>query len=260
MADGRVGSFPNMRELSRRVVFGEKNPLDISTIVSIYPRVIKFFNLTLTPGRWTLPAGSIEKPALLTIGSSSWLRDVGPDEPMIEIPQSSIQVAESLVKDYLNGMFACDMHSAVPGLFFIPGRIDEAELRGKYNHLLQHYLNTQLQYYRSLIKFADSLWARSNGNPLTINDEMRLAAKTLGSQDKDWMKDHHNQGMVRCFACGAFKHPDYVICQQCHTPDPDHPNAAKFRLAQAEYKTAPTPAGIGDPPRITASVFKKEKE
>lgn len=226
---GAVGGFPSMRELHRRAVRGPVNPLDKSTVISIYPRVIQFKNVTLQPGIWNIEAGSIEKPALMLIGPSSWFKDVGPDEPLIEIVQSSVQIGESLVRDYINGMFGVSIGVAEPGLFFIPGEIDIKKLKTEYNSLLQQALNKQMQYYRTLIKFADSLWARSNGNPLCINDEMRMAARTIGSHDRDWMKDHINVGMVPCFACGEFKHPDYAICKACHSIDPEHPKAKLIR-------------------------------
>lgn len=221
-----VGGFPNLKEFNRRAVRGPVNPLDKSTVVSIYPRPIKFNNPTLQPGRWYMEAGSYEKPTLMVIGPSSWFKDVGPDEPLIEITQSSIQIAESLVKDYVNGMFACNMTDAIPGLFFIPGPVELTKIQhGEYKGLLDRANEFQKNYYRTLIKFADSLWARSNGNPLAIMDEMRVAAKSLGLQDRDWMKEHVNVGMVPCFACGEFKHPDYAICKACHSIDPSHPKA-----------------------------------
>lgn len=239
-----VGGFPTMKEMMRRTVRGPVNPLDKSTIVSIYPRPIKFINVTLSPGRWYLEAGSPEHPSLLTIGPSSWFRDVGLDEPLIEIVQSSVQIAESLVKDYMNGMFACNMADSMPGLFFVPGKMTIQSIGNDYAGLLSEAIAKQLNYYRTLVKFGDALWARSNGNPLAIQDEMRMAAKALGAQDKDWMKDHAAVGMVPCFACGEFKHPDYAICKACHSIDPSHPKAkliirydqATQSLSEAEQK------------------------
>lgn len=228
---GMTGGFPSMKELNRRAIRGPVNPLDKSTVISIYPKPIVFRNCTLQPGRWELAAGSIEHPAFMTIGPSSWFKDVGPDEPLIEIVQSSVQIGESLVRDYVNGMFAVSPGVAEPGLFFIPGEINEDKLRGEYKNLLTAALARQMAYYRTLVKFADSLWARSNGNPLAINDEMRLAGKTLGSHDRDWMKDHANVGMVPCFACGEFKHPEYAICKACHSIDPNHPKAKFIQRA-----------------------------
>jgi hypothetical protein len=225
---GMVGQFPSMREMMRRTVRGPDNPLDKSTVVSIYPKPINFKNVTLSPGRWRIEAGSYENPALLIVGPSSWWKDVAIDEPLIEIVQSSVQIAESLVKDWINGLFACDMQNAMPGLFFIPGKFTIEKVKGDWGSLLSNANTYQNNYYASLIKYAEALWARSNGNPLAVNDEMRLAARALGRQDVDWMKQEVNTGMKPCFACGEFKNPAYPICKSCGTVDPEHPLASKI--------------------------------
>lgn len=236
-----IGQFPNMRENMRRTVRGPVNPIDKSTVVSIYPRPINIRNVTISPGKFYLEPGSLEKPSILIIGPSSWWRDVNIDEPLIEIVQSSVQIAESIVKDYLNGVFACDMDNAMPGLFFIPGKINIQQLTTTYEELLQQANQRQLNYYSSLIKFGDALWARSNGNPMAIGDEMRLAARMLGKEDREWMKDHVNTGLVRCFACGEFKHPEFPICRTCHTVDPNHPKASMVQRVNPNPEPAENP-------------------
>lgn len=240
----QVGAFPSLREMARRTVRGPINPMDKSTVVSIYPKAITFKNITLMPRIWHIEAGSIEKPALLIVGSGSWWKDVHPEEPLIEIPVGSVAVAESIVRDYINGMFGCNMGDAMPGLFFVPGEITlEILNHDPYKKLLESAIEKQTNYYRALVGYADSLWARSNGNPLTINEEMRVAARTLGKQDKDWMSDFQNVGQIRCFGCGSFKSPDYPICPSCHTIDPTHPKAALVQRAVTTNTTPLTPFG-----------------
>jgi len=65
-----------------------------------------------------------------------------------------------------------------------------------------------------LVKLADSLWARSNGNPLAISDSMRTAAKEL-NLEKDWMKDFRMVETVRCKACGSLLNPMFPVCPTC---------------------------------------------
>lgn len=246
-----VGAFPNMRELNRRTVRGPVNPLDKSTIVSVYPRPCNFKNVTLSPGRWYLEAGSMTAPALLTIGPSSWFRDVGIDEPLIEIMQSSVQIAESLVKDYLNGVFGCNMHDSMPGLFFVPGKFTLVKLKEEYSDLLGAAVRHQMNYYRTLVKYADSLWARSNGNPLAVNEEMRLGARELGLQDREWMKETQNVGLVRCPACGEFKSPEYPICKSCHSIDMKHPMASSIKRLNPDNQSFEVPEKPDNPFDIT---------
>ena len=219
-----VGEFPGLNTFKRQPMRAPVNPLDKSTVVSIFPKNIEEIKPTIQPGRFVLGPGSYEKPALLTVGPSSWWKETDVDQPLIEIPQSSIQIADSIVKDYCNGILACNSIDAMPGLFYVPGEYDSASLMKNFLPELNKALVKQRNWYSILIKMADSLWARSNGNPAAISDDMRMAAKELNVHEtKDWMKDHQMLEMVRCKACGALKNPVYPVCGSCHYPDPDHP-------------------------------------
>lgn len=210
-----VGEFPGMsntKPLFRTPV----NPLDKSTIVSIFPKPIREIKPTLEPSRWELLPGSIESPSSIIVGPSSWWKDVGEEQPLLEIPVSSVQIAESIVNDYCNGYLGCDMDSAMPGLFYIPGAVQPQELKSpKYKPLFERALARQRNWYSIQVKLADAFWARTNGNPLAISDDMRLAARELGTRDKDWMKDTERVAMERCPACGTFINPGFPICANC---------------------------------------------
>ena len=67
-----------------------------------------------------------------------------------------------------------------------------------------------------LIKIADILWSRSNGNPLSISDDARLACKELNISNKPWLGDLQTMELVRCVACGSLRNPTFPICQSCH--------------------------------------------
>jgi len=229
----QVGAFPGFRELNRRTIRGPVNPLDKSTVISIYPKKIRVVNLTLTPGVFELEPGSVEKPSLLVLGPSSWWKELDLNEPLLEIPVSSIMVADSIVKDFCNGIFGAEGGESQPGLFFIPGAQTIKSIRENPDNLLllERAVRQQTNYYNTLIKFADALWAESSGNPLCVIDEMRLAARSLGIEDRDWMKDHVRQGMVRCSACGSMKSPDFPVCPSCRAVDMSHPTAKDLKFA-----------------------------
>lgn len=213
----------------KRAVRAPVNPMDKSTIVSVYPREIDEKKVTLSPSRWIIPAGSASKPSITIVGPSSWWREIDEDQPLLEIPVSSILIAESIVKDWMNGIVGCDMSDCMPGLFYVPGEWSLPEILSKYEKTVKTYIQKQKNWYEKLLTLADSLWARSRGNPLVITDDMRLAAKELGvNEKKDWMSSFQAVGMVRCKACGSLKNPDYPICATCHFPDPDHPLTAKL--------------------------------
>lgn len=230
----QVGAFPGI-DWKRRTIRGPINPLDKSTVVSIYPKPVDEKKPTIQPGIFQIRPGSVQKPEILVVGPSSWWRDIDEDQPLLEIPVSSIQIADSIVRDYCNGILGCDMAESMPGLFYVPGAKTDAKGNADYDATRKWVLSeykTQLEaadrrqknWYSVLIKLADSLWARSNGNPLAISDDMRMAARELNlTQVKDWMKDFQMVDMVRCKACGSLKNPQYPICAACHFPDPDHP-------------------------------------
>lgn len=199
----------------RRTVPAARNPLDRSTIVSIYNKAITEIKETIQPRTFSIDAGTFENPAILVVGSASWWREIDAEQPLLEIPNSSIQVADSFVKDYCNGILACSTGVAQPGLFFIPGEFNIKQIKNNHSELLLRAKVRQDAWYEALIKLADGLWARTNGNPLTISDDMRNAAKELGRNDKDWMKDFTMINQVKCAACGSPRNPEFPVCPTC---------------------------------------------
>lgn len=227
-----VGQFPGFNEINRRTIRGPVNPLDKSTIVSIYPKEIDEVKHTIQPGRFIIQPGSVKNPTVLVVGPSSWWREIDETQPLLEIPVSSIQVADAVVKDYCNGIFGCNMDTAMPGLFYIPGNYPVKEIKEMFSKELNKARIRQENFWQQLIKLADSLWARSNGNPLAISDDMRLAAREMNLQEtKDWMKDFKMMEMSRCFACGSLKNPQYPICATCRVIDSNHPLAKEIKFA-----------------------------
>lgn len=228
-----VGAFPMLSDLRRRPVKAPANPLDKSTVVSIYPRDIDEIKPTIEPGRFRIPAGSYEKPSLLVVGPSSWWKEFDENQPLVEIPQHSVQIAESIVNDYCRGILGCDMGELMPGLFWVPGEVDAVSLVVKHKDLLDNAYRKQRNWYTFLVKMADSLWARTNGNPLTIGDDMRMAAQALNLVNKEWLKDQQVSELVRCIACGHLKNPAYPICSNCKAiSDPEKAKALGLVFAQ----------------------------
>jgi hypothetical protein len=211
----QVGEFPGMQQTNRRTIRAPVNPLDKSTVISILPKQIDERKLTIQPGLFSIPPGSIEKPAILVVGSSSWWREVDIDQPLLEIPVSSIQVADSIVKDYCNGLLACNMADMMPGIFYVPGEITIERLKKEHLPLLIKAQATQRKWYAELIRIADILWARTNGNPLSISDDARLACKELNISNKPWLGDLQAMELIRCIACGALRNPAFPICGAC---------------------------------------------
>lgn len=215
----------------RRLIRSAKNPMDRCTIVSIFPREINEEKITLEQGKFRIPAGTFEDPGILIVGGHNWWKDYDPDQPLLEIPVSSIQVADSIIKDWANGMLGCNMADAMPGLFFVLGEHTKMEIQMKYKTKLNETKIKQDNWYRILVRLADSLWSRTSGNPLAIWEEMKLAARSLNFNDKAWLKDHQQAELTRCFACGSMRNEAYPICPSCKSIDPNHPDAKNLKFA-----------------------------
>ena len=113
--------------VNRRTIRAPVNPMDKSTVVSILPKQIYERKITIQPGVFEIKPGTFENPAILVVGPSSWWREVDIEQPLLEIPVSSIQVADSIVTDYCNGLLACNMDTLMPGLFYLPGEFTVAK-------------------------------------------------------------------------------------------------------------------------------------
>lgn len=211
----QVSEFPPSSITSRRTIRAPVNPMDKSTIVSILPKPISERKATISPGLFDLLPGTFEKPSLLVVGPSSWWRDVDETQPLLEIPVSSIQVADSVVTDYCNGLLACNMSDQMPGLFYVPGEITVEKLKKDHSALLLTAQARQKKWFLELVKMADILWSRSNGNPLSISNDARLACKELNIQNKPWLGDLQIAELVRCIACGNLRNPQFPICSVC---------------------------------------------
>lgn len=223
--------FTNTFLNSRRMIRTQKNPLDKSTIVSIFPQDIEEIKPTIEPGKFKIKSGTYDNPSTLIIGGSSWWKDYDVEQPMLEIVVSSIQLADSIVKDYCNGMLGCDMDGSMPGLFFVLGETSPLEIRTKYKKKMDEMKTKQDRWFHILVKLADSLWARTNGNPLVIWDVMRLAALELNLKDKPWIKDFTTSELVRCKFCGGMRNSQFPICPVCKAIDPTHPLAKDVKFA-----------------------------
>lgn len=210
-----VGQFPLMSDIKRRTIRAPVNPLDKSTVVSVFPKHIIERKVTIQPGVFEIQPGTYERPAILVVGPSSWWKEIDDNQPLLEIPHSSIQIADSIVRDYCNGLVACDMADNMPGLFYVPGEWTIEKLFKEKQGELEIAKRKQKNWYTALVRMADALWTRSNGNPLAVSDDMKMAARDLNLISKEWLKDSQIMDLVRCQACGSLKNPLYPICSNC---------------------------------------------
>ena len=201
----------------RRTVRAPVNPLDKATIVSIFPQIIEENKATIQPGRFVIRPGTYDNPSILVVGPSSTWRDIDLDQPLIEIPIGALQVADSIVKDYANGILGCNMSDTMPGLFYLSGAKTVETIKKENKADLDMAREHQRNWYKELVRIADIDWARTNGNPISISNMSRLAAQELGMKEKPWMQDFSMMEMLNCKACGNLVRPGFPICSNCKT-------------------------------------------
>lgn len=225
-----VAQFP----IGRRTIRGPISAQDKCTVVSIFPRAVNEFKATLQPPRYEMEAGNYDEPSLLIIGTACYWIEIDEQQPLLEVPVPSVLVADSICKDFMNGMLECDMTSATPGLFFVPGEYSVKGVKEKYQPLLDKAKVKQDNWYTKLVRQADSLWSRTNGNPLAIDELMRLAAREL-KEERDWVnKMSITSTLVPCVACGVPRNEKYPVCPQCKHIDKEL--AKKLGITFAEVK------------------------
>lgn len=203
-----------------------KNPLDKSTIISIYPKGFSE-KKPMMPEWYHVQPGTMKEPSFLVVSGASAWRHIDDDKmPPIEIPISSISVAESVIRDWALPIMEVTWGVAQPGIFFLPGEWSKEKLESNdpsiialkdtYNKLLEDAYVKQRVWYLRLLEMADVQWSRTNGNPLSISDLMRIAAvETMVSDEKPWMKNFKAMKMKNCPACGIMIMPGFPVCSNC---------------------------------------------
>ncbi len=219
------------RKLTR--ISASKDPRDKSTIFSIFPKAISEYKVTLFPPKYDIPAGTLAKPSSLVIGSASWFKDIPESNQLVEVVHNSMEVAESVIRDYNIGYLGWSPHSQ-PGLFFVPEEITVADALKKFPEMFKEADEKQRAWYLKLVDLADQIWSKTP-NPAAIGSDMRLAANELGLENKDWLKNYTAAAMSKCPACGALRDTNFPICGSCKiVADPE--KFAKLNLRFAENK------------------------
>lgn len=194
------------------------NPYDKATIVSVFPKEIVSKNPTVFPGTYVIPAAPHNGFSICVVMPGSWFKEMEEGQPLLEIPVSSIMMAESIIKDYVIGMLGSDAVDMMPGLFYVPGELAEGKVAKDHADKIELAKAKQKRWFNELIGITDVMWARTNGNPRAISDDAKLAAESLGVQ-RDWLQNFTAAQMVRCKACGSLKNPNYPICPNCKAID-----------------------------------------
>lgn len=225
---GFAAFAPNQR-ITRR----PKNPLDKCTIVSVYPVAIVDYKPTAFPQTHRIEGAADGDYSVTVVEAAGWYKEMEENQPFMEIPITSIQVAEAFIRDFVNALPEYVPEVAAPGMFFVLGaytketikkyiEADELSEDGKiirkgrtFDQLITAARARQNQWFMNIVRMADTDWARSNGNPRAIGETQKMAAEKLQLKEKPWLKDFQAVEKKNCPACGQLINPDFPICFNC---------------------------------------------
>jgi ribosomal protein L40E len=156
-----------------------------------------------------LPAGSLEAPAYLVVTATGDRCQDNTTEPSIALdrPVGVDAVVEDLISAFATSQRGTN--SAIgPGVMAIAGdRATPDELASMQAR--------QEMYFRNLITEADRLDAEGNGAHITGTH--RLAAKSMGTEDRKWFKEVAHRPMKTCLACDGRIPYGAKKCALCNT-------------------------------------------
>lgn len=197
---------------------------DKSTVFSIVPFVVgPEFKPGLYPGVFTIPACTDEMiPSRLVVGVSSHLMYI-PDQSPVRIITPSYQVANSIVRDYLDGqLFTAP--DAYPGVCWIQGDVSTADFVEKNTVAHERIRRVQRNWFLNLVKKTSDDWNKFHSYRV-VSGPARIAARLL-NLDPEWLKDEEIALVqMRCPACGMMNDPNNAVCAHCRCVL----NAEKFK-------------------------------
>jgi hypothetical protein len=191
-----------------------------STIASLLPFQLIESKPGLNPNEYTIAPAENGKFAL-TIIPNNVFYNVNPD-PLsdakeirhIQVPVRSIELAQSIIQDYINSLLGVMPPDAVPGLFAVPGDWDnKTEFAVKHAKEILIYKNAQNQWFKNLVDIADDTWSKTR-TPFGISDMQRSAAEMLGFK-RDWLSPLPNEEAEKCPVCQNVVNFGAVKCISC---------------------------------------------
>lgn len=132
----------------------------------------------------------------------------------IKVPVPAIEVAQSIINDYVNALLAVSPPDAVPGLIALSGDYtDRKEVATKFMKELMVARNTQNNWFKNLIDMADDIWSKTH-SPVSISDLQRDACRMLDLK-RDWLSPLPSEFIEKCPVCKNSVNPGALKCVTC---------------------------------------------
>lgn len=189
------------------------NDLMIATVVNFAPYAFDERKPGLIPGSFTVPQGVDGLPGILHVADSKFDVYAG-NGTTIRVSTPPHEVARSIVEDHIDGILEVVKGVAQPGIFWVPGRVDELGIMERYPKQV-HDANVQQQaWFQKLVSQADDDWQRYRQHKM-ISGLHKKAAKAL-KLDREWLLDREvEKALSECPACFSKVNPKAAFCWNC---------------------------------------------
>lgn len=186
------------------------------TIFSIVPFEIREEKPGLFPPRYIIPKSIDNKPEFIHVATATHFVYLDETRGSLKVPTPSIIVAKSVVEDFITGQLAIDENSQ-PGLFWLPGKLGEKDLRELYGDLYQMAIAKQLTWMRAICRIADNDWNKYHQHNV-VSDFQRSAAVIIGLDPEEhlWMNPNVKLETDRCKFCGTQIMVGIMKCPNCN--------------------------------------------
>lgn len=189
-----------------------------ATIVSIYPRrIYRNSNGIVPPVVFVPPCTNEEEPQFVQVSDVHFFQYIL-DGRSAKIPMIAAEYAKNVVKDFHRASFGSSVSKGIyPGVAAVEGNITNlVQLNKEHPKLHAQLKANQMRWKESLVKKADSDWARIK-NPALISEIQVQIARDL-KLNKEWAKEFSSEIYIDCPACYGRINSKASICMHCKTP------------------------------------------
>jgi hypothetical protein len=185
-----------------------------ATIVSLFPLPV-FEKKPLIPSVYQVDACRNEKvPTILVVNEGIFHVYLDEFRGMMTIRTPAITVAESVVRDFLDGQYMLSADSR-PALWVLPGEWTVDEILADPDQVARiHREDTiQLEWFKRLIFVADDEWNKFHQHRM-ITQVQRLAAERL-KFNREWALEFKPENLTDCPGCGSSINKKVAVCREC---------------------------------------------
>ena len=200
------------------------------TLVSVSPRKIFEEKPHIRPSMYRVDAAPTDDIAILVIEDAIDYVYAGEGKHIDRIVLAS-EVAKSIIASHCGSQLVTNPN-AQPGLFYVDGKLNKAEIKTKFKAEIDEAKKRQRSWFINIVKDADDLWQRFRQHRV-ISQLHRDACNYLNMK-REWNITVDPDANILCPACGAnLPHPQVTICGTCRTIIKPEEHAKRFGLAGA---------------------------